>query len=163
MEQIRSITADAGLPARLAGAYVRWQVSRGWWIAVWVIAAGALAASVVLAMLTREPTLVLLCALWLLLVTAIPVLSYLTTRSAVARGYPAGSTVEVEVGEESLRTSSALGTSEIRYAAFRRVYVTGELVIVAMGARGAGAAVFPRALFSDADVTHLQRAVRAAR
>jgi len=36
-------------------------------------------------------------------------------------------------------------------------------VIVAMGARGAGAAVFPRALFSDADVTHLQRAVRAAR
>lgn len=50
MEQIRSITADAGLPARLAGAYVRWQVSRGWWIAVWVLAAGALAASVVLAM-----------------------------------------------------------------------------------------------------------------
>jgi len=163
VEQTRTITADAGMPARLARAYIRWQIGRGWWIALWVIAALAVVASIVLAVLTRDLTLVLLCGLWLLLITVIPLISYVTTRSAVARSYPAGSAVEVEVGGESLRTSSALGTSEVRYGAFRRVDVTRELVIMAMGARGAGAAVFPRELFSDAAVAHLQHAVRSAR
>lgn len=161
VEQTRTVTVDAGLPARLAGAHLRRQLRRGWWIAL-AVTAGILTLLVgALAALTGDAALLPWVALLIVLVVAIPALSYAIVRRAMRRGFPPGSEISAEVGDDTLLVASALGSSEIRYAAFRRVDVTATALILQL--RASGTALLPRSLFDDTDLDRLQQRVAAAR
>lgn len=157
-DRTRSMVADDDLPRRLARSYLRWQLSRGWWIALFVLAAVLVLAAALLTIFSRGATLLLLTGLWLVLIAVIPVSSYLLTLRSARRGYPAGSTIEARVGDDSLYLASALGTSEVRFAALRSVDERHDAVIVRLTSAGGAALLMPRALFTGDDIARLRAA-----
>lgn len=157
-DRTRSMTADADLPRRLARSYLRWQLSRGWWIALFVLAAVLVLAALAVTILSRGATLLLLTGLWLVLIAAIPLSSYLLTLRSARRGYPAGSTIEARVGDDTLYLASALGTSEVRYAALRSVDERRDALIVRLTSAAGAALLIPSALFTEDDVARLRAA-----
>lgn len=154
--------ADAGLPARLAGAYLRWELSRRRWIAVWVIGALAAAFAVFVAVVLGEPAVLWLMALWVALIGGIVGLTYGMTRTSVRRAHPVGSTISARVGADGLTYEWAMGRGEVRFAALRAVHATPEAVLVRLHTSPA-VALFPRAVFTDDDLARLQRSVTSGR
>jgi len=155
-DDTRTMIADDTLPARLAGAYVKWQVSRGWWVALLIVAVVAVVLTLTLAFLTRDATLLVLTAIWLVAIGCIPLASYTGTRRSARRGYPAGTLIEAKVGEDALHVASALGTSEVRFAAFRAVHDRPPAVIIRLTTAAGAALLLPRELFTDADIARLR-------
>lgn len=157
-----SIVADAGLPARLAAAYLRWELSRRRWIAVWVIGAVATAFAIFVAVTLGELAVLWLIALWVLLIAGILAATYGMTRTSVRRAHPTGSSISVQVGDDGLSYESAMGRGEVRWAALRAVHATADAVMVRLRT-GPAVAVFPRTVFTDDDIARLQRSITSGR
>ncbi|SBS72510.1 YcxB family protein [uncultured Microbacterium sp.] len=157
-----SIVADAGMPTRLAAAYLRWELSRRRWIAVWVIGAIGAAFAIFVAVTLGDAAVLWLLALWVALIGAIVGLTYRMTRTSVRRAHPAGSSISVQVGDEGLAYESAMGRGDVRFAALRAVHATPDAVLVRLHTSPA-VALFPRAVFTDDDLARLQRAITPGR
>lgn len=151
----RTAVADAGLPSRLAGGFLRWQLTRPAWIVILAVVAVAVVGAVFLGVATRDATLLVLAGIWVIAVALILLVSHAQTRRSVRAAHPAGSTASVSLMPEHLRVTSVLGTTELRYAAIRRVFAT-PTVIVLRTANSPVGVVLPPELLTDADVALLR-------
>lgn len=157
-----SIVADAGMPARLAAAYVRWELGRRRWIAVWVTGAVVAAFAIFVSTSLGDAAALGLVALWVALIGGIIGATYGMTRTSVRRAHPAGSSISVEVGDASLSYESAMGRGEVRFEALRAAHVTPDAVLIRLRTSPA-VAMFPRAVFTDDELGRLQRALTPGR
>ncbi|MDJ1114315.1 hypothetical protein [Microbacterium dauci] len=159
----REVVADAALSSRLAGAYLRWMLRRPVWLVIEAAAVILLFVAAGLAVATSDATLLVLVALWDVLVLGILLWTYLLTRSNIRRAYPVGSTIGVRVGDDELHMTSPLGTSSIRFSAFRDAITVGDAVLLTTRSRGTGVPVLPRILFPDQELARLRDRIAAAR
>lgn len=92
---------------------------------------------------------ILIVGIALVLAIVIPV------RRGIVVNYPVGFTAAAHVGASTLSSTTALGTTQVRFAAFRRVRVTRSSVLLLMRTPMGGVGVMPRALFADHDLGRL--------
>ncbi|MFJ6677691.1 hypothetical protein ACIQLK_01025 [Microbacterium sp. NPDC091382] len=151
----RSLVVDEQLSPRLARGFLRWQLTRPSWIVLLAVTAGIVALSIALT-LTGSDGAAWLGLVMVILLTAAVIASWVAVRSSIHRAYPVGSEPTAALTADSLIATSALGTSEIRFTAFRRVDAAGDAVLLKVGSRLGPVAVMPRALLSEADIAHLR-------
>lgn len=155
----RTLIADDRLAGRLAGAYVRWQVSRGWMIALFVFALLILIAAVALTALTGDPFAAVIGIAYALLVALVPLLSYTATARNVRRLYTVGEPLRLRVDDDAFWMSSPVGEGTTRLDRISHLYDRDPVVIIRLSR--SQAMIVPRALFSDEDVAHIRSVVGA--
>ncbi|MFV0372486.1 YcxB family protein [Microbacterium sp.] len=158
---VKEIRADARMPSRLAGGYVRWLLTRPLSIVLSAIVAAALVLGLIAAALTREATALASVGFLIVIVALLPVIAFTQTRAAVRAAYPVGQSATLELLDDHLHTASRLGASDVRYDAIRRIDTTPTCLLLRLnGSRVVN--VFPRELFSDADLATLRERVADA-
>ena len=156
-EGARSLVVDEHLAPRLARGFLRWQLRRPSWILLLSATAVVVALSVFLTATGSDGAAWVGVAL-VVLVSATVIVSWVAVRSSILRAYPVGSVATATLTDDALHATSALGTSEIRLAAFRRVDAVGDALLLKVGSWAGGVAVMPRALLSEDEVARLQAA-----
>ena len=151
----RSLVVDEQLASRLARGFLRWQLTRPSWIALMGFTALVVALSVFLTVTGSEGAAWVGIAMVVILCGAV-IASWVAVRSSILRAYPVGFVATANLTAEGLQATSALGTSDIRYTAFRRVDAAGDALLLKVGSSIGPVAVMPRSLLSDADITHLR-------
>ena len=158
----RTMTADVKLPSTLAREYTLHSLTGGK-VPFWLLGAVIVAAAAICVFATLNGDLIIagllgaLVILWLL----IAALQYQMAKRGVALAYPPGSVFSVTVGETALRSTSALGTQELSYAAVRRVIATPHTVIIQLRA-GQVRLLLPRAVLGAGDLELFMKRVAAA-
>ncbi|WP_405374048.1 MULTISPECIES: hypothetical protein [unclassified Microbacterium] len=155
----RSLAVDEGLASRLARAYLRWQIVRPAAIILFALIGLFIVTGVVLTV-SGDRAAALPAVLLSAAVVVIVALWYFGTRASVRQAYPVGSVPTASVTADSLISTTALGSTELRFSALRAVDVAGDAVILRVGPRVAGVAILPRALFTDDDIARLRSATR---
>lgn len=151
----RSLVVDEQLASRLARGFLRWQLTRPSWIVLMTATALIVILSVFLTATGSEGAAWVGIAMVVVLCGAV-IASWIAVRSSILRAYPVGFVATATLTAEGMRATSALGTSDIRYTAFRRVDAAGDALLLKVGSPLGPVAVMPRALLSDADITHLR-------
>ncbi|CAL4860959.1 hypothetical protein [Microbacterium sp. MM2322] len=151
----RSLVVDEQLASRLARGFLRWQLTQPSWIVLMSLTAVIVALSVVLTLTGSEGAAWVGVALVVILSGAV-IASWVAVRSSILRAYPIGSVATATLTDDALHATSALGTSEIRFTAFRRVDAAGDALLLKVGSRLGPVAVMPRALLSEPDIARLR-------
>ncbi len=158
----RSVTPDERMPHRMALAYVRWQLRVMWpfWTLMCVVLVFCLVIGLVVGLTARSDVpLLALTALFAVLLASMNLLAYVRVRRACAHAYPAGSHVELRVGESTMWARSAVGTSEVSLTAVNKVYdLRPAAVVLRVKNVAGGVAIFPGGLFTDDDLARLRAA-----
>lgn len=158
----RTITPDAGLPRRLARAFVGFQLRQPMWIVLLSLAGVLVVGSVAVWALTGDAFGLLLTAVLAVFTALLLFLTHRSVLTSARAAYPVGSTVGAGVGDTAFRITSALGASDISYAGLRSVHVHGDALILRM--KGSNVhAVMPRALFDEDGVARLRREATGTR
>jgi hypothetical protein len=93
--------------------------------------------------------------------TLLYVLVLIGIRRSISRGSPVGSRYAVGLGEEMIRVEGPLGSSEIRYAAFKDVAVRSGFVFLQQRANKEHSAL-PIELFPGTEIDRLRDSVARA-
>lgn len=151
----RSLVVDEQLASRLARGFLRWQLTRPSWIVLMILTALIVVLSILLT-LTGGDGAAWIGIVMVILLSVVVIVSWMAVHSSIHRAYPVGSAPTAALTADSLVATSALGTSEIRFSAFRRVDAAGDALLLKVGSTLGPVAVMPRALLSEEDVAHLR-------
>ncbi|MFT3797572.1 YcxB family protein [Microbacterium sp.] len=162
MTETRFIIADDRMPSRLAGAYVKWQLTRPSSVVLFSVVSALTLGASVFAAITGNATLLLPILLWLVVMSLFAVLTFTMVRASCRSAYPPGADLGARVNDETLWVQSATGTSELRLSALTKVFDRPAVVILKTSSLAGGATILPRELFTDEDIARLQAAAAPA-
>jgi len=87
----------------------------------------------------------------------------LLARRAVAWGYPEGAVATASVTADALLSSTAVGTTEMKFLAFTDIRLTEHSVLLSLRATGGGVAVLPRGALREEEIGQLRDGIVRSR